>query len=177
MHSNSSSIPHSFSLRHSIYFLNFIFSIKFFSKKGKSKFLKQIGYHYSTKLSDPTKMVELHVDTFLSLLDEFKEKEGRSLNWKQGCVDKYITTKYGGNPSVRKPEDTKMLISFGHDEAIFRKNTFLSYCWFGSDGEQQCVPKEDGCGIMISALQLREFGFGFDVDAMNDNDYKKVNAF
>ena len=70
-------------------------------------------------------MVKLHVDMFLSLLDKFKEKEGRPLDWKQGRVDKYIITKYGGNPSVRKPEDAKILISFGHDEAIFRKNTFF----------------------------------------------------
>ena len=52
--------------------------------------------------------------------------------------------------------------SFGHDEAIFCKNVFFSRSWRGADGEQKCLPKEDGVGVMVSALQSCEFGWGFE---------------
>ena len=66
-----------------------------------------------------------------------------------------------------------MLISFGHDEAIFRKNIFSGRGWRGPDGESKCLPKEDGIGVMVSALQSREFGFG--LRELSEEEWKKVN--
>ena len=54
----------------------------------------------------------------------------------------------------------KCFFSFGHDEAIFNKNVFPAKTWFSPTGEQSIVPKEDGCGVMISALVSRELGWG-----------------
>ena len=102
----------------------------------------QSGYHYEAP--DGTKMVEYHVDAHKT----FQEKMN-------------ATTEFGGCASIRKPEGKKMIISFGHDEAIFNKDTFTSRCWTGCEGQQPLIPKTDGMGIMYSALQSREFGFGF----------------
>ena len=87
----------------------------------------------------------------------------------------YITTDYGGNPSVRIPDNTKMLFSFGHDEAIFNKNVFPAKVWAGPDGEFKILPKEDGCGVMVSALVSREFGWGH--KDLTTEELKKVNEF
>ena len=76
-------------------------------------------------------------------------------------MNKYITSSYGGNTSAQKPADKKMLISFGHNEAIFRKNVFSSICWDGANGQKQCRLKEYGYVVMILALQSREFAWGF----------------
>ena len=44
--------------------------------------------------------------------------------------------------------------------------------WVGPNGETNIVPKDDGLGIVISAFQSREFGFGQEV---TDEQLKKVN--
>jgi hypothetical protein len=99
------------------------------------------GYHYRSETSEL--FVEYHVD-----VNECSQKIGN-------CM------RFGGNLSVRFPPYQKILLSFGHDEVIFNKNSFSKKCWFGQQGEQPLVPKEDGTGAMISAMQSREFGFGF----------------
>ena len=45
--------------------------------------------------------------------------------------------------------------------------------WYGPNGETYVVPKDDGCGVMISAFQSREFGFGLEITA---HDLQRVNA-
>ena len=49
---------------------------------------------------------------------------------------------------------------FGHDESIFKQFTFSLKSWIGLNGESVIMPKDDGMGIMISAFQSQEFGFG-----------------
>ena len=80
---------------------------------------------------------------------------------------------FGGNVSVRFPVGKKIIFSFGHDECIFNKNSFSAKCWVGCNGEIPLVPKDDGTGVMISALQSREFGFGF--RTLTNEELKKVN--
>ncbi len=74
---------------------------------------------------------------------------------------------------MRYPEG-KMLIIWGHDEAIVKQFTLTSKSWVGTNGETAIVPKDDGCGIMISAFQCREFGFGLQI---SKEDMARVNAF
>ena len=83
-----------------------------------------------------------------------------------------LTLCYGfnSNVSVRFPVGKKIIFSFGHDECIFNKNSFSSKCWVGCNGERPLVPKDDGTGVMISALQ---FGFGF--RTLTHEELKKVN--
>lgn len=99
------------------------------------------GYAYTDK---GISMVKYHVDA-LHMHD----------------IEIYIKTPYGGNASVRKPSEKSMLVSFGHDEAIFHQNSFSSRSWGGPEGQSVIHPKSEGQGLMISALQSREFGFGF----------------
>ena len=99
------------------------------------------GYHYISESSET--FIEFHVDA-----NDVAKKFGNGMN-------------FGGNLSVRFPENEKILLSFGHDEVIFNKNAFSNKCWSGPGGEQPLVPKDDGTGIMVSGMQSREFGFGF----------------
>ncbi len=91
-------------------------------------------------------MVEYHVDC-CHLFQDRMNKE----------------TKFGGELSMQKNPQEKALIMFGHDEFIFKQYTMSTKSWIGPNGETEPVPKDDGQGIMISAFQSREFGFGLDL--------------
>jgi hypothetical protein len=82
-------------------------------------------------------------------------------------------TPFGGNRSVRYPEG-RMLMIWGHNEAIVKQFTLTSKSWVGTNGETAIVPKDDGCGIMITAFQSREFGFGLEI---SKEDMARVNTF
>jgi len=66
---------------------------------------KGSGYTY---LNDSTPMREYHVDSF----NPKKSKE---------FLQQFVTTDFGGNLSVRIQPSSKPLISFGHDECIFKQ--------------------------------------------------------
>ena len=83
------------------------------------------GYHYDDDAKDGSAMVEFHVDAHRSFQESL------------------LLSGFGGNPSVRKPKEEKMVLSFGHDEAIFNKDTYTSRCWSGCDGEQCLIPKSE----------------------------------
>ena len=117
---------------------------------------KGSGYTY---LNDSTPMREYHVDSF----NPKKSKEFLQL---------FVTTDFGGNLSVRIQPSSKPLISFGHDECIFKQFPMPTKQWYGPNKETFIRPKDDGHGIMISAFQSREFGFGLDV---TEADLKEVN--
>ena len=82
-------------------------------------------------------------------------------------------TPFGGNRSVRYPEG-RMLIIWGHDEAIVKQFTLTSKSWVGTNGETAIVPKDDGCGIMISAFQCQEFRFDLQI---SKEDMARVKKF
>ena len=98
------------------------------------------GYRYLDE-STCQQMVEYHIDA----CNKFQER---------------VNCNFGGNLSVRKSQDQQPLIAFGHDECIFKLFTFSLKSWIGPNGESVVMPKDDGMGIMISAFQSWEFGFG-----------------
>ena len=118
--------------------------------------LLSTGYIYS----DPdtaTHHVEFHVDD-------------------HDCLQDLANTKYGalgGNVSVRKAVDQKPLIIFGQDESIFNQFSFGSSQWVGPSGERSILPKSAGMGVMVSAFQSREFGWGLEID---DDQLDLINA-
>ena len=63
---------------------------------------------------------------------------------------------------------------FGHNECIFCQYVFTSLCWYGPKGEKEVIPKDEGYGIMISAFQSQEFGFGM---YLSEDELKRVNKF
>jgi hypothetical protein len=77
--------------------------------------------------------------------------------------DRMSNTQFGGNLSVRKPANEKPLFSFGQDESIFKQFSFSPKGWTAPDGTKPILPKDDGYGIMISAMASREFGFGMNL--------------
>jgi hypothetical protein len=107
----------------------------------QGEIVKGSGYHYIDPLTN-TNMVEFHVDTSEALL-------------KLGIVGEF-----GGNILVIFPAGCKPLIVFGHDESIFKQFLMSKKAWTGPNGESNIVPKDDGLGVMISAFQSLEFGFG-----------------
>ncbi len=101
-------------------------------------------------------MVEYHVDTH-----EAFQKAMESEMW------------FGGRRSVRY-QDGKLLIILGHDKMIIKQYLLAKKGWTGQNGQVGFVPKDDGIGLMISAIQSREFGFGLELTQENIN---KVNEY
>jgi len=124
------------------------------------------GYNYETINGE--KMVEFHVDDIpeINVIDNKTENKLRT-KIEEECL-------YGGNLSVRKEPEEKPLLAFGHDECIFWQFIFTGLAWVGVKGELPIIPKDEGFGIMVSAFQSREFGFGF---ALTLDNLKAVNEF
>ena len=119
--------------------------------EGSSSILN-CGYHY--KNEQGLDMVEFHIDDApMSIINNYP---------------------YGGNLSVLKPPGTKPLFLFGHDESIFKQFTFTTKSWTAPSGERVLIPKDEGRGIMISAIQSREFGFGM---TLTDQQLEVVNEY
>lgn len=105
---------------------------------------------------DGEEWIEFHVDDHKSFFEWANEN----------CV-------YGGNLSARFPEGEKYLASFGQDEVVFKQFLTTPKAWKGPKGETALVPKDDGCGWMISGYNSRELGFGIEwTDELRD----RVNA-
>jgi hypothetical protein len=120
----------------------------------KGEVAKGSGYKYD---SNGVSMFEYHVDSFAADNELLKEM---------------VTTSLGGNLSVQFPQGSKPLIIFGHDECIFKQFLMPGKQWYGPNRETYVVPKDDGMGVMISAFQSREFGFGLN---LTKEDLVKVN--
>ncbi len=79
---------------------------------------------------------------------------------------------FGGNISIRCCANSRPLIIFGQDEFIFSQFSFNSTQWVGPSGERLLLPKNDGIGVMVSAFQSREFGWGMDI---TDEEMVRIN--
>ena len=119
----------------------------------EGKLLEGEGHRYED--ANGNDMVEFHVDDS----DEF--------------LDRVEGTRFGGHLSVRKAADEKPLVCFGQDESIFKQYSFSTKAWTGPDGEKPLIPKDDGAGIMISAMVSREFGYGM---SLSPEELEKVNS-
>jgi hypothetical protein len=102
--------------------------------------LKNTGFRYKDALDN--EWVEFHVDDF-NQSEEIHE--------------------LGGRLSVRFPTNVKPLIILGHDECIFKQYCLAKKHWVAPCGTRVLVPKDEGQGVMVSAFQSREFGFGLDL--------------
>ncbi len=67
-----------------------------------------------------------------------------------------------------------MLIILGHDEAIMKQYLLTNKHWTGPNGEKAISPKDEGLGIMISAFQSRELGFGMKI---TEEDLARINRY
>jgi hypothetical protein len=87
--------------------------------------------------------------------------------------DRMSTTEFGGNLSVRLKEGEQPILSFSHDECIYKQYLLTKKAWTLPSGENKMVPKDEGQGVMISALQSREFGFGLPI---TEEQIRRVNV-
>ena len=115
------------------------------------------GYRYKNEAG--LDMVEIHVDEI---------PDNASLTRINA------ECRFGGNLSVRKGKEERPLFSLGQDECIFRQFIFTGSAWTGPKGEQGIIPKDEGNGLIISAFQSRELGFGM---TLTPEDLEKVNKF
>jgi hypothetical protein len=110
------------------------------SKEIEEKKLIPQNSSYRYTNGDGVNMVEYHVDS----LGLFQERMDR--------------LEFGGNLSMRIKAGEKPLIIFGHEKCIYKQYLLTKKAWLLPSGEKQLVPKDEGQGIMISALQSRELG-------------------
>ena len=82
-------------------------------------------------------------------------------------------TAFGGRRSVRYESGRKLII-LGHDEAIMKQYLLTNKQWTGPNGEKAISPKDEGLGIMISAFQSCEFGFGMKI---NEEQLAEINRY
>ncbi len=109
-------------------------------ERSDSNFDRTCGYEYE---KEEQTYIEFHVDSHLS--------------FSQRCNTE---TEFGGYLSVRMPPNVKPIIKIGQDECIFKQFLMSNGKWYLPDGSSKADPKNDGCGIMISAFTSRDFGFG-----------------
>ena len=72
---------------------------------------------------------------------------------------------FGGTTSHLKSPNDRPLMIFGQDEAVFNQYSMNNLQWVGPNGERALLPKTAGCGIMVSAFQSRELGFGVSISS------------
>ncbi len=108
------------------------------------------GFRYEAE--GGKKMVELHIDDISS---------------KELLTKIYSECPFGGNLSVQKLPEERPLISFGHDECIFRQFVFSGSAWQGTKGEQGIIPKDEGYGLMVSAFKAESLALGFHLPPPN----------
>jgi hypothetical protein len=114
------------------------------------------GYEYTCEDSGE-EMVELHVDTCTYTVNKGNERT------------------YGGNLSVRFPIShpaLKPIVLLGQDECAFNQFLLGSRQWIGPKGQRALLPKTEGAGLMVSAFQSRELGFGLKI---SDAELEEIN--
>ena len=80
-------------------------------------------------------------------------------SFQKECAD----LEFGGNLSVRRPLDEKKIMMWGQDEVIMKQKLLTLLSWNLPDGSKPLDPKDDGCGLMMSAFTSCKLGFGFTV--------------
>lgn len=121
------------------------------------------------KRADDEDLVKLYEDGQLNRNQGYRFERGGE-EWIEFHVDDHKSffdwgnenCKYGGELSVRFPEGQKPLIRLGQDEAIWKQYKMSKSAWRGNNGEIGLVPKDDGAGVMISAIVSRPFGLGME---------------
>jgi hypothetical protein len=83
-----------------------------------------------------------------------------------------IWKRFGGCPSVRCNPLHKILIIFGQDQSVFKAFAMNKSSWV-IDGMVPKREKGEGPGLMVSAMQSYEFGFGLELSA---DELAQVNA-
>ena len=82
------------------------------------------------------------------------------------CLQMYACEycgEFGRKVSVRRPPNSRPVIIFGQDEFVFSQLSFNGMQWVGPSGKRSILPKNDGMGVMVSAFQSREFGWGMEI--------------
>ena len=99
------------------------------------------GYQY--ELSNNVRMFEYH-------LDDITDRH---------TLPELASAAHGGLLSVRKPEGSKEVRLWGHDEVVANAKVMPIICWNGSKGQQPMFPKDIGSPQHNSALVCEQVGW------------------
>jgi len=113
------------------------------------------GYEY---IKDNITMCEYHID---AVPDDDNVKENNGSN----VLEKLIAAGYAPTMSIQSSPNDRPLMIVGQDECVFSQFLLRSKMWVGPDKEGPLLPKSDGEGRMLSAMQSRDFGFGLPMNA------------
>ena len=110
------------------------------------------------KNEDNLDMVEMHIDDVY----KYEDNEGNLL----------LLGPFGGEGvSVHLPKDSRPVLVFGQDKAIFRSSQLNESCWT-VDRETTLRTKVLGVGLMVSAIVSRSLGWGM---IITDNELLEIN--
>ena len=109
-----------------------------------------------------TRMVKIHNCTF----------EAEQVSVLLAAETNKIWKRFGGCPSVCRNPLHKILIIFGQDESVFKAFAMNKSSWV-IDGMVPKREKGEGPGLMVSAMQSYEFGFGLELSV---DELAQVNA-
>ena len=73
------------------------------------------------------------------------------------------------------PTNRQPVIIIGQDESIFKPYSSSARMWHGSDGRSTLVPKDDGHGVMISAIVNRTWGFRTNGNQILPEQFHEIN--
>ena len=159
----------------------------------RRKFVHRYLFEYEPRTYRWIQLTEQQVDELAAKEQTFKKEDAFKIKNSDGTfsyeyhvdyselfVDMVRHLPFGGHLSHRRPPNSKPLIIFGQDESIFRQFAMTKSCWYGPDGTTALVPKDDGQGVMISALISREFGYGLPLtkaELQRVNNYRKNRCY
>ena len=137
-------------------------------EEGKDYFFEIVMRKGRTYVSnDGIKIIDFHVD---SIIDEFFATLQKNIDEAEE-ISGGLGTKQS---EFRKDKIRKPLLMFGKDEWIFKQFLLNKKAWKGKDGRFSCRPKDDGHGVMASALQNQKISFGCPIFEEVKEQVKKI---
>ena len=101
---------------------------------------------------DIINMIEFHADSIIDELSASMQKKYEAEESSRGLGTK--------QSEFRKDKRRKPLLMFGKDEFIFKQFLLNKKARQGTYGRFSCRTKDDGHGMVVSAFQIQNLGFG-----------------
>jgi len=91
-----------------------------------------------------------------------------------GWLPEELASTYQHKMSVWAPHNSLPLIIIGQDESVFSQFLLTSKMWMGPHQEVPLLPRSEGDGQTISAMQSRDLGFGLQI---HDDQLAQINEW
>ena len=85
---------------------------------------------------------------------------GNNMYYDHNVCSETVKHSHGILPTGERVWEKKPIIYLGHDESIFKQYQYSPKAWVDDRKVAPLIPKDEGAGVMISAFQFRDLGFG-----------------